>query len=175
MQPRLLALKSAVPPHILNQADVSVRAALFESPPRCALHAGVRERRDQAPLFPPSGEWYSQAMAGPTATRLHRKLGRCSRDHAGPPGRGRSEEDDIDAIVVSSTTGIATPSLDALVVENLVWAQHPPPADLRAGLPAGRRLTRAAEMATAIRTRVLFLTVEPALTFRKDDISETTS
>ena len=32
MQPRLLALKSAVPPHILNQTDVSVRAAaLFES------------------------------------------------------------------------------------------------------------------------------------------------
>ena len=42
MQPRLLALKSAVPPHILNQSDVSVRAAaLFES-----------RRRDMARFMP---------------------------------------------------------------------------------------------------------------------------
>jgi alkylresorcinol/alkylpyrone synthase len=83
---------------------------------------------------------------------------------------------DIDAIVVSSTTGIATPSLDALVVEKMGLRR-----DIRrlpifglgcAGGVVG--LSRAADMAKANPgSRVLFLTVELcALTFRRDDISK---
>ncbi|MBV9692674.1 MAG: type III polyketide synthase, partial [Alphaproteobacteria bacterium] len=82
-------------------------------------------------------------------------------------------KDDIDAIVVSSTTGVATPSLDALVVERLGLRR-----DIRrlpifglgcAGGVTG--LARAADLALSRPgSRVLFLVVELcALTFRKDD------
>jgi alkylresorcinol/alkylpyrone synthase len=83
---------------------------------------------------------------------------------------------DIDAIVVASTTGIATPSLDALVVERMQLRR-----DIRrlpifglgcAGGVIG--LTRASAIAQAMPgSRVLFLVVELcALTFRKDDLTK---
>jgi alkylresorcinol/alkylpyrone synthase len=83
---------------------------------------------------------------------------------------------DIDNIVVVSTTGIATPSLDALLVERMGLNR-----DIRrlpifglgcAGGVTG--LARAADIARATPgSRVLFLVVELcALTFRKNDISK---
>ncbi|MBS0281931.1 MAG: type III polyketide synthase, partial [Proteobacteria bacterium] len=83
---------------------------------------------------------------------------------------------DIDSIVVVSTTGIATPSLDALLVERMGLRR-----DIRrlpvfglgcAGGVTG--LARAADLARAYPgSKVLFLVVELcALTFRKNDISK---
>jgi alkylresorcinol/alkylpyrone synthase len=88
----------------------------------------------------------------------------------------RLDARDIDAIVVASTTGVATPSLDALLVEKLALRR-----DIRrlpifglgcAGGVIG--LARAAELARASPgSRVLFLVVELcALTFRKNDLSK---
>ena len=90
--------------------------------------------------------------------------------------RAGRRPDEIDAIVVVSTTGIATPSLDALLMERM---------DLRrtlrrlpifglgcAGGAIG--LARAATMAAAMPgSLVLFLVVELcALSFRRDDFTK---
>jgi alkylresorcinol/alkylpyrone synthase len=180
MQPRLLALKSAVPPYVLEQSDVSVRAA--------ALFQGRRDMTRLMPVFENTGivrryscvpiDWYNQphgwtdrnTLYIENAVALFEKL---TTDLLAQAGLQR---EDIDAIVVSSTTGIATPSLDALVVERMNLRR-----DIRrlpifglgcAGGVVG--LTRAAEMAKANPgSRVLFLVVELcALTFRKDDTSK---
>ncbi len=180
MQPRLLALKSAVPPHVLDQSDVSVRAA--------ALFQGRRDMTRLMPVFENTGierryscvpiDWYSEphgwternALYIENAVALFEKLTDALLTEAGL-GRG-----DIDAVVVSSSTGIATPSLDALVIERLSLRR-----DVRrlpifglgcAGGVVG--LARAADLAKARPgSRVLFLVVELcALTFRKDDTSK---
>jgi alkylresorcinol/alkylpyrone synthase len=84
--------------------------------------------------------------------------------------------EDIDAIVVASTTGIATPSLDALVVERMQLrrdiARLPIFGLGCAGGVIG--LSRAADLARARPgSNVLYLTVELcALTFRKGDFSK---
>jgi alkylresorcinol/alkylpyrone synthase len=180
MQSRLLALKSAVPPFALEQADVARRAAhLF------------RERKDIArllPVFENTGierryscvpiDWYEgdhgwvekSSLYIQHATNLLEKVARDLLDEA------RLNANDVDAIVVASTTGVATPSLDALVIEKLGLRR-----DIRrlpifglgcAGGVIG--LTRAAELAAANPgSRVLFLVVELcALTFRKNDLSK---
>jgi alkylresorcinol/alkylpyrone synthase len=181
MKPRLLALKSAVPPFVLDQGDVSVRAAaLFEARRRDMArfmpvfeNTGIERRYSCVPI-----DWYAQphgwtdrnALYIENSVALFEKLTLALLDEAG------LKREDIDGIVVSSTTGIATPSLDALVIEKMGL-----PRNIRrlpifglgcAGGVVG--LTRAAEMASAHPgSKVLFLTVELcALTFRKDDISK---
>ncbi len=83
---------------------------------------------------------------------------------------------DIDAVVLISTTGISTPSLDALLVERMGLRrdiQRLPIFGLGcAGGVIG--LSRAAQLARAEPgSKVLFLAVELcALTFRKNDISK---
>ncbi len=181
MPPRLLALKSAVPPFVLDQADVSRRAAaLFEARRRDMArflpvfeNTGIARRYSCVPI-----DWYAEphgwadrnALYIENAVALFETLTLALLDEAG------LKREEIDAIVVSSTTGIATPSLDALVVEKLGLRR-----DIRrlpifglgcAGGVVG--LTRAAELAAAHPgSKVLFLTVELcALTFRKDDISK---
>jgi alkylresorcinol/alkylpyrone synthase len=90
--------------------------------------------------------------------------------------RAGRQADEIDAIVVVSTTGIATPSLDALLMNRM----HLRPTVRRlpifglgcAGGVIG--LERAATMASATpKSLVLFLVVELcALCFRRDDFSK---
>jgi alkylresorcinol/alkylpyrone synthase len=180
MQPRLIALKSAVPPFVLEQPDVARRAGhLF------------RERKDIArmmPVFENTGierryscvpiDWYEKehgwvermALYVENAVALLETVARKLLDEA------CLSTNDIDAIVVASTTGIATPSLDALLVEKLQLRR-----DVRrlpifglgcAGGVIG--LSRSADLARAYPgSRVLFLVVELcALTFRKNDFSK---
>jgi len=180
MQPRLIALKSAVPPYVLDQSDVAVRAGhLF------------RERKDierLMPMFANTGierryscvpiSWYSEPHGWvermqlylDNATNLLERVATALLEDAG------LSRNDIDAIVVASTTGIATPSLDALLVERMQLRrdiQRLPIFGLGcAGGVIG--LARAAQIAKAMPgTRVLFLVVELcALTFRKNDFSK---
>src|ERR1700709_1418156 len=180
MQPRLLALKSAVPPHILNQSDVAVRAeALFRSQRDMTRfmpvyqNTGIEQRYSCVPIdwFAQSHGWKERnALYIENSVALFEKLTLALLDEAG------LARDDIDAIVVSSTTGIATPSLDALVIERLGLRR-----DIRRlpifglGCAGGVvALTRAADIAAAYPgSRVLFLVVELcALTFRKSDASK---
>ncbi len=180
MQARLLALKSAVPPHVLNQTDVQARAgALFE---------GRRDMTRLMPVFENTGierryscvpiDWYSaphgwtdrNALYIENAVALFEKLAGALLEEAG------LAREDIDAVVVSSTTGIATPSLDALMIERLDLRRNVRRLPIFglgcAGGVVG--LTRAAELAKAYPgSKVLFLVVELcALTFRKDDTSK---
>jgi alkylresorcinol/alkylpyrone synthase len=180
MQARLLALKSAVPPYVLEQSDVVVRAGRL-----------FGERRDVERLMPIFGntgidrryscvpiDWYNDDHGWQDRTKLYvsnavdlfEKVANDLLEEA------KLTIDDIDAIVVSSTTGIATPSLDALVIERMQLRR-----DIRrlpifglgcAGGVVG--LSRAADLATARRgSRVLFLVVELcALTFRKNDLTK---
>ena len=123
MRTRLLALKSAVPSHILEQADVSTRAS--------HLFRGRRDIDRLLPVFTNTGidrryscvpiEWYADPHGWQdrtnlyieNATDLFERVTNALLEEAG------LTTDDIDAIVAVSTTGVATPSLDALVVERM--------------------------------------------------------
>jgi len=86
------------------------------------------------------------------------------------------KREEIDAIVTVSTTGIATPSLDALLIERLGLRRDTRRLPIFGLGCAGGLigLTRAADMAKAVPgSKVLFLVVELcALTFRKNDFSK---
>lgn len=177
VRPRLLALSTAVPPYVLDQRDVCTRASRVLGG-RLGLekllpvfgNAGIERRYSCVPI-----DWYEQAHGWQERSQLFvdnavALLERITLDCLDEAGLQR---DDIDAIVVASTTGIATPSLDALVVERLGLRR-----DIRrlpifglgcAGGVTG--LARAVDMAMAVPgSRVLFLVVELcALTFRRDD------
>ncbi len=180
MQTRLLALKSAVPSHILEQSDVCTRAGhLFRSRRDIErllpvfTNTGIDRRYSCVPI-----DWYAEPHGWRDRTDLYVEnatnlLERVTRALL---AEANLTTDDIDAIVVASTTGVATPSLDALVVERMGLRR-----DIRrlpifglgcAGGVIG--LARADSLARAEPgSRVLFLVVELcALTFRKDDVSK---
>jgi alkylresorcinol/alkylpyrone synthase len=180
MQARLLALKSAVPPFILEQKDVVIRAGQLFGERRDVerlmpifTNTGIDQRYSCVPI-----DWYNEEHGWRDRTELYvrnatdllEKVARALLDEA------QLGVDGIDAIVVSSTTGIATPSLDALVIERMGLRR-----DIRrlpifglgcAGGVVG--LSRAADLARANPgSRVLFLVVELcALTFRKNDLTK---
>ena len=180
MKPRLVALKSAVPSYKLDQFDVSRRASqLFRERRDIARlmrvfeNTGIERRYSCVPI-----EWYGEPHGWTDRTKLYVEnavdlLEKVSLDLL---EEAKLKRHDIDFIVVSSTTGVATPSLDALLVERLGLRR-----DIRrlpifglgcAGGVVG--LARAGDMARAFPgSRVLFLVVELcALTFRKNDISK---
>jgi alkylresorcinol/alkylpyrone synthase len=180
MPPRLVALKSAVPPFVLNQSDVAERARqLFSEGKDISRlmpvfeNTGIARRYSCVPI-----DWYTEPHGWIDRTQLYvdnavtllEKVTLALLDEAGVT------KDAIDMIVVASTTGIATPSLDALLVERMGLRrdiQRLPIFGLGcAGGVIG--LSRAAALARATPgSRVLFLVVELcALTFRKSDISK---
>lgn len=176
-RPRLLALSTAVPPYMLDQRAVCARVAQalggrldVEKLLPVFGNAGIERRYSCVPIA-----WYERTHGWQERTRLFidnavALLERITLDCLDEAGLRR---EDIDAIVVASTTGIATPSLDALLIERLGLRR-----DIRrlpifglgcAGGVTG--LARAVDMARAAPgSRVLFLVVELcALTFRRDD------
>jgi alkylresorcinol/alkylpyrone synthase len=178
--PRLLAVATAVPPYGLDQDDVVDRVK--------RLFAGSQELDRLLPVFANTGirtryscvpiEWYDRPHGWSERNRIYvdsaldlletttRQLLDCS-------GRALSE---IDGVVVVSTTGIATPSLDALLVDRVGLRQTAwrlPIFGLGcAGGVIG--LARAASLAAmAAGETVLFLVTELcALSFRRDDWSK---
>jgi alkylresorcinol/alkylpyrone synthase len=180
MQPRLLALKSAVPPHVLEQSDVTVRAEhLFRERRDIGrlltvfANTGIERRYSCVPI-----DWYTEqhGWSDRTALYVENAVQLLEKVTLALLAEAKLGKDDIDAIVVASTTGVATPSLDALMVERLGLrrdVQRLPIFGLGcAGGVIG--LARASDMAKARPgSRVLFLVVELcALTFRKDDTSK---
>jgi len=180
MRPRLLALKTAVPPHVIAQSE----AALYAK----SLFAQVRDIARLIPVFENTGiaqryscvpiEWYlgdhgwldrTELYVANAVTLLETVTRRLLEE-------ANLKPDDIDAIVTVSTTGIATPSLDALLVDRMGLRR-----DIKRlpvfglGCAAGvTGLARAADLARAMPgSKVLFLVVELcALTFRKNDTSK---
>ncbi|HEY1613853.1 MAG TPA: 3-oxoacyl-[acyl-carrier-protein] synthase III C-terminal domain-containing protein [Rhizomicrobium sp.] len=180
LQPRLRSLDTAVPPYLLDQKDVRRHAAaLFGDRDDISRlltifeNAGIRRRYSCVPI-----DWYAQPHGWTDRTEVYVRSAvdlleevalSCLR-------MANLSREALDAIVVASTTGIATPSLDALLVERLRLRR-----DIRrlpifglgcAGGVTG--LSRAADLANAHPgSNVLFLVVELcAHTFRRNDLDK---
>ena len=177
--PSLLSLATASPEHPLPQRAMRDFAPrLFPNRPAEKLEpllssfdtAGIETRQICVPM-----EWLSEPHSWPERTRLYRRhavalLKRAAQDALAEAGLGA---EDIDALAVASTTGIATPSLDALLMEELPFRRDVTRLPLFGFGCAGGvlGLARAAGLARAMPgARVLFLVVELcSLTFRVGD------
>src|ERR1700687_498720 len=175
--PRILALATAVPPYPLDQEAAVERAG--------RLFAGAADLNRILPVFANSGirrryasvpfDWFEEPHGWPERNRrylatalnlLESATGRIL-DRAGIAAA------EIGAIVVVSTTGIATPSLDALLIERMRLmpnVQRLPIFGLGCA-GGGLGLARAATIAAAMPDKaVLLLVVELcSLTFRRGD------
>jgi alkylresorcinol/alkylpyrone synthase len=178
---RVLAVATAVPPHALGQAEVMRRIELALGPRSREImrllpmfgNTGIDRRYSSVPI-----EWYERLHDWPERNRAYLDSALDLLEaaaHRALAIAGRKMEE-IDAIVAVSTTGIATPSLDALLMERMQLRR-----DVRrlpifglgcAGGAIG--LSRAAAMArNDPGSLVLFLVVELcALCFRRDDFSK---
>jgi alkylresorcinol/alkylpyrone synthase len=125
MQPcSILSLATAVPPHVVEQAEAKAtgrrafggRPALFDRLSSVFDNAGIARRHIVAPI-----EWYEQphgwhdrnALYLDASEKLFEEAASAAIAKAGlTPG-------EIDGVVTVSTTGIATPSLEARVSARL--------------------------------------------------------
>ena len=180
LAPHLLSIATAVPSHSLDQNDVIARVrALFQGAPALDrllpvfANSGIRTRYSCVPI-----DWYDRPHGWAERNRVYiaGALDLLEATTVKLLDRAGLDKDAIDAVVTVSTTGIATPSLDALLIERMGL-----PRDVRrlpifglgcAGGVVG--LARAADQALAKPGEtVLFLIVELcALSFRHDDWSK---
>jgi alkylresorcinol/alkylpyrone synthase len=176
-----MSLATASPPHELPQSDVveAARAIFLERFPQFDRMvsvfetAGIRTRQSAMPMA-----WYLQPRGWPermeaytgVAVDLFERAARTALDEAGLAGS------DVDAIVTVSSTGIATPSLEARAMGALGFrpdAARVPVFGLgcaggTTGLALASRLAAAEPGAT-----VLFVCVELcSLSFRMDEPSK---
>src|SRR5215469_13773863 len=180
LAPRLLGLASAVPPYVLGQEDVIDRvkrlfgrSAMLDRLLPVFANSGIRRRYSTVPL-----DWYGEPHGWAERNRryvagaldlLETVTGRVL-DTAGVT------VGELGGIVTVSTTGIATPSLDALLIERMrlprALARLPVFGLGCAGGVVG--LARAADMARALPGKaVLCLVVELCtLSFRRGDLAK---
>lgn len=177
MPPRLLALATTVPEYVLDRRTITEQAArLFGDDLRRLgpIHAnsGVDTRHSCVPA-----DWYLHPHSWPDRSALFVEHAAKLASHAILDCVAEAELplDGIDAIVTVSTTGICTPSLDALLIERLNLRRdilRLPVFGLGcAGGVLG--LARAAALAKAMPgARILLVVVELCgLTFRPQDRS----
>ncbi|MEK7245807.1 MAG: 3-oxoacyl-[acyl-carrier-protein] synthase III C-terminal domain-containing protein [Pseudomonadota bacterium] len=180
--PVLLSLATAVPPYRLRQADVVAFARrLFAERPTEDLerllpvyaNAGIETRYSCVPL-----EWYEQDHGWAEKNELYIRHALDLSEQAARACLERAAIDlqAIDAVVVASTSGIATPSLDALLTERLPLRRDVTRLPIFGLGCAGGvlGLARAAALAQATPgANVLFVVVELCgLTFRRRDRSK---
>jgi len=121
---RLLGIGRAVPPNVLPQDEArdwarshfSDRYPAFERMAPVFANSGIRERQLAMPL-----EWYFQPQDWVTRTIAYRAVASAlfvdaARDAIAAAGLS---PDMIDMVVTVSSTGVATPSIEALVHEEL--------------------------------------------------------
>ena len=181
LEPRILGVGTALPAHRIAQPDVrTLVRALFAGQYRdidrlvnIFENSQIRTRHLCEPL-----EWFQQerpfaeknALYTKHALELGERAARAALENAGLGPR------DVDAIVFVSTTGIATPSLDSLLIKRLDLSRHVTRTPVWglgcAGGAAG--LARALEGARARPgSRVLLVAVELcSLTFQHGDRSK---
>lgn len=178
---RILAVSTAVPRHVLGQSDVMRRIELALGPRSREIvrllpmfgNTGIERRYSCVPI-----EWYEDLHEWPERNRVYLEsaLDLIESATLRVLGQANRRADEIDAVVAVSTTGIATPSLDALLMERMNLrrtVQRLPIFGLGcAGGAIG--LARAAAIARSNPDAlVLFLVVELcALCFRRDDFSK---
>lgn len=179
--PRVLSIATAVPPYRLDQDDVTRRVGIALGPRSPEIlrslplfaNTGIENRYSCVPI-----EWYEEPHGWPERNRIYLEsaldlIESAAREALARAGRTPEE---IGAIVAVSTTGIATPSLDALLMERMGLRRTVARLPVF-GLGCGGGtigLARAATMAQAAPgTLVLFLVVELcALSFRRDDFTK---
>lgn len=179
--PRLVALATAVPPFDLPQGEVAARAATLFAPTEGGFHrlapiycnALIENRHACVPM-----DWYLEdhGFRERNALFLEHATDLLVEAASKALGEAGLEPSDIDTLVTVCTTGIATPGLDARLMERVAFrrdVQRLPVFGLGcAGGVLG--LSRAAAMAQAAPgSRVLLLVVELCtLTFRRQDRSK---
>lgn len=115
---RILALATAVPPHVLTQDAVARHAARIFAPRMpdfsrlegIFLNTGIRRRHAARPI-----EWYLEPHGWPDRSQAYLQVaGSLFVEAAGQAlARAGLRGADIDAVVTVSSTGVATPSLEA--------------------------------------------------------------
>ncbi|HTV91440.1 MAG TPA: 3-oxoacyl-[acyl-carrier-protein] synthase III C-terminal domain-containing protein [Verrucomicrobiae bacterium] len=175
----LVSVATAVPPFALEQNDVAARVHAQFSRSEIVQRlmpvfttTGIRRRYSCVPI-----EWYYEARSWPQRNAIYLENAQALLERAAREALERAglRASDVGAVVVVSTTGIATPSLDARLIAPLGLAatvRRLPIFGL--GCVGGAvGLARAAMMAQAVRAPVLLLVVELcALWFRRDDLTK---
>jgi alkylresorcinol/alkylpyrone synthase len=179
--PTILSIATAVPRFRLDQANVARAAAQVFQRERSEIerllpvfdNSGVVTRYSSVPM-----EWYFQPHGWHERNQLYLANAIELLENAAQEALQRAERNpgDIAAIVVASTTGIATPSLDALLLNRM----NLPPTILRLpifGLGCAGGVIGLSHAASLARTLpdgdVLFVAVELcSVTFRRDDMSK---
>jgi len=177
----VLSVATASPPHVLHQRDVAQAARMmfadrfpnFDRMAKVFLNAGIERRQSVRPIdwfFQPRG-WTERTEAYlEGAVDLFAQAAERALDEAGLKGA------DVDIIVTASSTGIATPSLEARAMTRLGFrsdvARIPVFGLGCAGGCSG--LALAARLAAATPGAVvLFVTVELcSLAFRLDELTK---
>ncbi len=178
--PKILATAVSVPPFALDQADVAKRVQIqFSKSSTVArlmpvfANTGIERRYSCVPI-----DWYYDAHDWTDRNRIYLESALNLLEAATRQALERAglRVEDVGAIVVVSTTGIATPSLDALLMERMGMrrtVRRLPIFGLGcAGGAIG--LARAGMVAqTNPGEHVLFLVVELcALSFRRDETTK---
>lgn len=179
-KPRLLSIATAVPPYRMPQAAVSRQVhTIFREDPAAVdrllpvfNNAGIETRYS---CVPPAWYEHDHGWSDRNPIYISASLDMLTTAATRALDRAQATPTDVDAVVCVSTTGIATPSLDARLLDRMPFRR-----DVRrlpvfglgcAGGVVG--MARAADMAAAHpASKVLLLVVEPcALTFRRTDRS----
>lgn len=177
----LISLSTAVPDHALEQVDVLERAKrhFFRAYPEfCRLapaftNAGIERRYSVRPF-----DWFYHANGWPDRTEAYRDGGTelfCRVAAAALAAAGLTAQD-VDTVVTVSSTGIATPSLEALALTRAGFrenVQRVPVFGLgcaggATGLSIAMRLARASP-----EQNVLLVVIELCtLAFRADELTK---
>lgn len=178
--PNIVALATAVPGHTLDQQDIAAFAepllglsADFDRLRPVFANSGIARRYAPVPL-----PWFAEPHGWAERNQIYLATALDLLERAAGQALDKSDTwpEDIGAIVTVSTTGIATPSLDARLMNRMNLPrtiQRTPIFGLGcAGGAIG--LARAASVATSMPDKaVLFLVVELcSLWFRRDDLSK---
>ena len=179
--PSLMSVATAVPKHRLDQAEVAALAPRLFDRLRSEIdrlmpvfeNAGIASRYACMPI-----DWYAKPHGWKERNQLYLDNAIDLLTEAANAAliEAKRRPRDIGAVVVASTTGIATPSLDAMLLNRL----HLSPEIVRLpifGLGCGGGVIGLSHAASLARTLpqgdVLFLAVELCtLTFRQGDMSK---
>ncbi|QCO14085.1 type III polyketide synthase [Azospirillum brasilense] len=180
--PRILSLATALPPHCLSQEEaLGVARAVFGPRMRdferlvpVFANTGIETRHAVMPVG-----WYMESRGWSERTAAFRDGALALLEEAAGQALTHAglRPQDVDAIVCASTTGIATPSLEALLLERMGFRPDTVRLPLFGLGCAGGvlGLTRAGQIAQAMAGRtVLFLVVELCtLAFRSAEATPT--
>lgn len=125
--PALLSLATAVPPHVVDQDEAAARAAVlfagrvFRTPDLMSIFAntGIRTRRTVRPL-----DWYATPRDWPERNGVYLEAAEALFVEAAEKALAAAglRADEVGTVVTVSSTGIATPSLEARLFSRMGFA-----------------------------------------------------